>query len=133
MCPDVFQLIKSTSNAVELDGTNVVGSDGNIAIKIPVDFLKQSDTKILVLKYTNDKLEISDDLAGKMTAENCYTVPSRDGGYVLPVILLSIMPEHSIVEKQYTCSAWIIFNTIYLFVSNVCVHVLHKENSRLFQ
>ena len=78
-CPDVFQLIKSTSNAVEIDGSKV-GSDGNIAIKIPVDFLKQSDTKILVLKYTNDNIEISDDSGVKLSGDNCYTVQSKDGG-----------------------------------------------------
>ncbi|KAK3605635.1 hypothetical protein CHS0354_027300 [Potamilus streckersoni] len=82
-CPDVFHCIKSTSNAVEIDGAP---SERDIAIKIPFDILKDSHTKILVLKYTNDHIEVRDASSLERGDGNLYTIPSRNGGTVLATV-----------------------------------------------
>ena len=55
--------------------------DGNVSIKIPFEVLKDQNTKILVLKYNQDKWEIKDgaDIM-RPVGDNYYTVVSNNGG-----------------------------------------------------
>lgn len=80
-CPDDFTHIKSTSNAIEIEGAGA--GERNISIKIPFNVLSDPNTKILVLKYTSDKIEVNDS-EGMLqeTGENLFTVSSGNGGYV---------------------------------------------------
>ncbi|KAL3847447.1 hypothetical protein ACJMK2_018353 [Sinanodonta woodiana] len=82
-CPDVFHCIKSTSSAVEIDGAS---SERDIAIKIPFDVMKDAQTKILVLKYTNDHIEVRDVSNLEKGDGNFYTITSRNGGTVLATV-----------------------------------------------
>lgn len=78
-CPDDFQHIKSTSNAIEIDGINV--EERNIALKIPFTVLRDPNTKILVLKYTSDTMEVNEaDGILEQADDNCFTVNSGIGG-----------------------------------------------------
>ncbi|KAL4220187.1 hypothetical protein ACF0H5_020595 [Mactra antiquata] len=84
-CPDDFKHIKSTSTAIEIDGINL--EEKNIALKIPFTVLGDPNTKILVLKYTSDKIEVSEaDGLIEQSGENCYTVNSGNGGTVLATV-----------------------------------------------
>ena len=75
----MFRYIQSTSSAIEIEGANV-GPDGKINLMIPFEVLRDTNTKILVLKYTNDGIEINDGDDLMRRADNCYTVTSSNGG-----------------------------------------------------
>lgn len=84
-CPEDFTYIKSTSHAIEIEGVNA--GDRNIAIKIPFTVLNDPNTKILVLKYTSDNIEVKDG-EGMLqeSGDNVYTVSSGNGGTVLATV-----------------------------------------------
>ncbi|WAR27959.1 hypothetical protein MAR_013663 [Mya arenaria] len=71
-CPEDFRHITSASPAVEIDGAPV---ERKISIKIPFNALADQNTKILVLKYTNEKLEVVDgEGLLHLSSDNVYTV-----------------------------------------------------------
>ena len=78
-CPEDFKHIKATSNAIEIEGASI--EEKNISIKIPFTVLNDPNTKILVLKYTRDNIEVNDS-EGLLqeTDENVFTVNSGNGG-----------------------------------------------------
>ncbi|XP_053404596.1 uncharacterized protein LOC123553966 isoform X2 [Mercenaria mercenaria] len=84
-CPEDFKHIKATSHAIELDGISM--EEKNISIKIPFTVLNDPNTKILVLKYTSDNIEVNDS-EGMLeeTGENIFTVSSGNGGTVLATV-----------------------------------------------
>jgi hypothetical protein len=64
---------------VEIEGVNL--REQNISIKIPFTMLKDPNTKILVLHYSNDNFEVKDgEGLVQESGENCYTVNSKRGG-----------------------------------------------------
>ena len=75
----MFRYIQSTSSAIEIEGANV-GPDGKITLNIPFEVLRDNNTKLLVLKYTNDGIEINDGDDLMRRSDNCYTVTSSNGG-----------------------------------------------------
>ncbi|XP_060554916.1 uncharacterized protein LOC132715849 isoform X4 [Ruditapes philippinarum] len=84
-CPDDFKHIKATSQAIEIEGVSM--EEKNISIKIPFTVLSDPNTKILVLKYTRDNIEVNDS-EGLLqeTDENVFTVNSGNGGTVLATV-----------------------------------------------
>ncbi|XP_052784069.1 uncharacterized protein LOC128219927 isoform X2 [Mya arenaria] len=77
-CPEDFRHITSASPAVEIDGAPV---ERKISIKIPFNALADQNTKILVLKYTNEKLEVVDgEGLLHLSSDNVYTVDNTSNG-----------------------------------------------------